>query len=184
VGAARVMDVYTSIQNPPSLVTLYRRLHYSGELFKIQSSRGSSSTAGTRHYYLFNDQLIWARAKDSKGGPIQYKGVIDLTNAKVRAVGPERTDRKFAFEIVTLEAQSMMSVSAVSNGLSINNTANTAMVAVHLLAANSQEEQETWVREIQAVADVLYNQRQAKIDKGKLTTLKVKFMVIFHCTTI
>ncbi|CAO3661296.1 unnamed protein product [Umbelopsis ramanniana] len=166
VRAARVMDVYTSIQNPPSLVTLYRRLHYSGELFKVQSSGSSSSSAGVRHFYLFNDMLIWGRTKDSKGGPVQYKGHIELTNAKVRAVGPERTERKYALEIVTLEQQSMMAVSVVSNGLSLNNVASTSMVSIHLLAANSQEEQETWVREIRAVADLLHNQRQAKIDKA------------------
>jgi PH domain len=111
--------------------------------------------------------LIWGRAKDSKGGPVQYKGHIELTNAKVRAVGPERTERKYALEIVTLEQQSMMAVSVVSNGLSLNNSASTSMVSIHLLAANSQEEQETWVREIQSVADLLHNQRQAKIDRGK-----------------
>ncbi|KAG2183972.1 hypothetical protein INT44_008983 [Umbelopsis vinacea] len=166
VRAARVMDVYTSIQNPPSLVTLYRRLHHSGELYKLQSSGGSSSSTGMRHFYLFNDMLIWGRAKDSKGAPVQYKGHIELTNAKVRAVGPERTERKYALEIVTLEQQSMMAVSVVSNGLSLNNVASTSMVSIHLLAANSQEEQEAWVREIQAVADLLHNQRQARIDRA------------------
>jgi hypothetical protein len=142
-------------------------LHYSGELFKIQSSGSSSSSTGVRHFYLFNDMMIWGRTKDSKGGPVQYKGHIELTNAKVRAVGPERTDRKYALEIVTLEQQSSMAVSVVSNGLSLNNVASTSMVSIHLLAANNQEEQEAWVREIQAVAALLHNQRQAKIDKGK-----------------
>lgn len=167
VRAARVMDVYSSIQNPPSLVTLYRRLHYSGELFKLPSNGSNSSSSGMRQFYLFNDMLIWGRAKDSKGGPIQYKGVIDLINAKVRPVGPERTDRKFAFEVVTLESQSMMAVSVMSGSRPLNNVSGTTAVAVYLMAANSQEEQQTWIREIQAVADTLHNQRQAKIDRGK-----------------
>ncbi|GAB5588655.1 Ras protein-specific guanine nucleotide-releasing factor [Umbelopsis nana] len=166
VRAARVMDVYSSIQNPPSLVTLYRRLHYSGELFKLPSNGSNSSSSGMRQFYLFNDMLIWGRAKDSKGGPIQYKGVIDLINAKVRPVGPERTDRKFAFEVVTLESQSMMAVSVMSGSRPLNNVSGATAVAVYLMAANSQEEQQTWIREIQAVADTLHNQRQAKIDRA------------------
>lgn len=167
VRAAKVMDVYTSLQNPPSLVTLYRRLHYSGELYKLPSSGGNSSTAGMRQFYLFNDMLLWGRAKDSKGASIQYKGVIELTNAKVRAVGSDRTERKFAFEIVTLEQQSIMSVSVMPNARPFNNGAGTTMVAVYLMSASTQEEQQAWIREIQLVADGLTHQKQARIDKGK-----------------
>ncbi|KAG2175617.1 hypothetical protein INT43_001264 [Umbelopsis isabellina] len=165
LGAARVMDVYTSIQNSPSLVTMYRRLVKTGELVKLPSSGGQASMSGPRHFFLFNDMLIWGRAKDSKGAPVQYKGVIDMLNAKVRAVGPERTERKNVFELVTTELQSTMSMTVIGNTKPINYVTGNSISATYLLATNSQEEQQAWIQDIQKVIDTLQHQKQqARLD--------------------
>jgi hypothetical protein len=167
------MDVFSSVQNAPSLVNMYRRLVKAGELHKLPSSGGQASMSGTRHFFLFNDMLIWGRAKDSKGAPVQYKGVIDVLNAKVRAVGPERTERKYAFEVVTLELQSSMSVTVMGSSRPFNYTTGASLTAIYLLAANSQEEQLAWIQDIQKVIDTLHHQRLAKRENGKRLILSV-----------
>jgi hypothetical protein len=167
------MDVFSSVQNAPSLVNMYRRLVKAGELHKLPSSGGQASMSGTRHFFLFNDMLIWGRAKDSKGAPVQYKGVIDVLNAKVRAVGPERTERKYAFEVVTLELQSSMSVTVMGSNRPFNYTTGASLTAIYLLAANSQEEQLAWIQDIQKVIDTLHHQRLAKRENGKRLILSV-----------
>lgn len=168
------MDVYMSIQNAPSLVTMYRQLVRTGELFKLPSSGGQASMSGARHFYLFNDMMIWGRAKDSKGAPVQYKGAIDLFNAKVRAVGPERTERKYTFELATLELQSSMSVTVMGSTRPVNYATGNSMTAIYLLAANSQEEQQAWIQDIQKVIDTIhYQKQQAKLENCKQHALTV-----------
>ncbi|CDS04810.1 hypothetical protein LRAMOSA07340 [Lichtheimia ramosa] len=140
----QVLMIQRALVGAPFGVKAQRRLVLQGSLSRVVVS---SKTVGEEQtYFLFSDLLMFVRPKqDSKRTVLQYKGHLQLEQARIRALSPEdAAGYPYCFEITS----SLQGVDTLNSTYMGSRT-------VYVLRTHSQAECDEWVKQLENVVHVL-----------------------------
>lgn len=146
--------IQQALVGAPFGVKAERRLILQGQLSRVVP--GSRSTGEERTYFLFSDLLAFVRPRqEGKRTLLQYKGHLVLERARIKALTPEEAGgQEFCIEITSS-----------FQGVDTLNTTYMGAPTTHVLHTNSREEQEEWLKQLDAVITKLDRAAKAKARK-------------------
>ncbi|KAL1926986.1 hypothetical protein VTP01DRAFT_5316 [Rhizomucor pusillus] len=147
----QVLMIQQALVGAPFGVKAERRLILQGQLSRVVP--GSRSTGEERTYFLFSDLLAFVRPRqEGKRTLLQYKGHLVLERARIKALTPEEAGgQEFCIEITSS-----------FQGVDTLNTTYMGAPTTHVLHTNSREEQEEWLKQLDAVITKLDRAAKAK----------------------
>ncbi|KAG0192822.1 Protein T2 [Apophysomyces sp. BC1034] len=136
----QVLMIQQALVGAPFGVKSQRRLVLQGQLFHAVMNAKSAKEART--YLLFSDMLAFVRPKqEGKKTLLQYKGHIILDRARIRPLAADEAGgNEYCVEITSS-----------FQGVDTFNTTYVGSPTVHVMQAQSPEEQQHWISKLDAV---------------------------------
>lgn len=157
----QVLMIQQALVGAPFGVKAERRLVLQGQLSRVVVN--SRSTGEERTYFLFSDLLVFVRPKqDGKRTILQYKGHLNLERARVKALSSEEAGGQ----------EHCIEITSSFQGVDTLNTTYMGTPTVHVLQAHSREEQQEWLKQLEAV--IVKLDRTVKTKACKLISVQCR----------
>lgn len=126
-----------TIQNLPNVFSPTRKLMLRGNLYRVNSQTQSLNPnvaflLEPRTYLLFNDMLIFCKAKGDSG-QLHYKGTVELRDMELRVRQYRETSQ---FNTLELSSTNIMADEWTANAL--------IPIHTHTIRCSNQEQHQEW----------------------------------------
>ncbi|KAF7725249.1 Protein T2 [Apophysomyces ossiformis] len=157
----QVLMIQQALVGAPFGVKSQRRLVLQGQLFHTPAVNAKSAKE-VRTYLLFSDMLVFVRPKqEGKKTLLQYKGHIILDRARIRPLSPEETGG----------LQHCLEITSSFQGVDTFNSTYVGSPTVHVMQAQTAEEQQHWLNQLDFVI--------TKLDREAAAATKCRFLFVY-----